>query len=61
MLLILKLGAQGQTGTGHDHGIEAWWCYTYFLDEKRSVQLLKEQQGTMVFDEADPQDVQRQI
>jgi len=26
-------------------------CYTYFLDEKRSVQWLKEQQGTMMFDE----------
>ncbi|KAF9511070.1 hypothetical protein BS47DRAFT_1395463 [Hydnum rufescens UP504] len=37
-------------------------CYTYFLDEKRSVQWLKEQQGTMIFDEeAPPQDVQMQI
>ncbi len=27
-------------------------CYTYFLDEKRSVQWLKEQQGTMMFEEA---------
>ena len=26
-------------------------CYTYFLDEKRSVQWLKEQQGSMLFDE----------
>lgn len=26
-------------------------CYTYFLDEKRSVQWLKEQQGSMIFDE----------
>lgn len=26
-------------------------CYTYFLDEKRSVQWLKEQQGSLVFDE----------
>jgi len=26
-------------------------CYTYFLDEKRSVQWLKEQQGTMMFEE----------
>ena len=36
-------------------------CYTYFLDEKRSVQWLKEQQGSMIFDEeAPPQDVQMQ-
>jgi RuvB-like protein 2 len=27
-------------------------CYTYFLDEKRSVQWLKEQQGSLMFDEA---------
>lgn len=26
-------------------------CYTYFLDEKRSVQWLKEQQGSLMFDE----------
>ena len=26
-------------------------CYTYFLDEKRSVQWLKEQQGNMIFNE----------
>jgi RuvB-like protein 2 len=26
-------------------------AYTYFMDEKRSVQWLKEQQGTLVFDE----------
>lgn len=26
-------------------------CYSYFLDEKRSVQWLKDQQGTMIFDE----------
>jgi len=28
-------------------------AYAYFLDEKRSVQFLKEQQGSLVFDEAD--------
>jgi RuvB-like protein 2 len=28
-------------------------CYKYFLDDKRSVQWLKEQQGTLVFDEVD--------
>jgi RuvB-like protein 2 len=26
-------------------------CYSYFLDEKRSVQWLKEQQGSLVFEE----------
>ena len=26
-------------------------CYSYFLDEKRSVQWLKDQQGSMIFDE----------
>ncbi|THG96332.1 hypothetical protein EW026_g5480 [Hermanssonia centrifuga] len=26
-------------------------CYTYFMDEKRSVQWLKEQQGSLVFEE----------
>lgn len=26
-------------------------AYTYFMDEKRSVQWLKEQQGTLVFEE----------
>ena len=26
-------------------------AYTYFMDEKRSVQWLKEQQGSLVFDE----------
>jgi RuvB-like protein 2 len=28
-------------------------CYKYFLDDKRSVQWLKEQQGALVFDEVD--------
>lgn len=28
-------------------------AYTYFMDEKRSVQWLKEQQGTLVFEEID--------
>ena len=28
------------------------WCYTYFLDEKQSIQWLKEQQETMMFKEA---------
>lgn len=27
-------------------------AYTYFMDEKRSVQWLKEQQGSLVFEEA---------
>ena len=26
-------------------------CYAYFMDEKRSVQWLKEQQGNLMFDE----------
>ena len=26
-------------------------CYMYFMDEKRSVQWLKEQQGSLVFEE----------
>jgi RuvB-like protein 2 len=26
-------------------------CYSYFMDEKRSVQWLKEQQGNLMFDE----------
>ena len=28
-------------------------AYSYFMDEKRSVQWLKEQQGSLVFEEAD--------
>lgn len=28
-------------------------AYTYFMDEKRSVQWLKEQQGILIFDEFD--------
>lgn len=28
-------------------------AYTYFMDEKRSVQWLKEQQGSLVFEEID--------
>jgi len=28
-------------------------CYAYFLDEKRSVQWLKEQQGTLVFEDVE--------
>ncbi|KAF6761344.1 hypothetical protein DFP72DRAFT_38356 [Ephemerocybe angulata] len=28
-------------------------AYTYFMDEKRSVQWLKEQQGVLMFDEMD--------
>ena len=31
-------------------------AYTYFMDEKRSVQWLKEQQGTLVFEEIGIQD-----
>jgi RuvB-like protein 2 len=31
-------------------------AYTYFMDEKRSVQWLKEQQGSLVFEEADQED-----
>jgi RuvB-like protein 2 len=32
-------------------------CYTYFLDEKRSTQWLKEQQGSLVFDSTYDPDV----
>lgn len=31
-------------------------AYTYFMDEKRSVQWLKEQQGTLVFEEIGMED-----
>lgn len=31
-------------------------AYTYFMDEKRSVQWLKEQQGLLVFEEIDGDD-----
>ena len=31
-------------------------AYTYFMDEKRSVQWLKEQQGTLVFEEVGAKD-----
>jgi RuvB-like protein 2 len=31
--------------------------YTYFMDEKRSVQWLKEQQGSLVFEEVNEDDV----
>ena len=31
-------------------------AYTYFMDEKRSVQWLKQQQGSLVFDEAEEDD-----
>jgi RuvB-like protein 2 len=31
-------------------------AYTYFMDEKRSVQWLKEQQGTLVFEEVEGKD-----
>jgi RuvB-like protein 2 len=31
-------------------------AYTYFMDEKRSVQWLKEQQGTLVFEEIGAED-----
>jgi RuvB-like protein 2 len=30
--------------------------YSYFMDEKRSVQWLKEQQGTLVFEEIEGED-----
>ncbi len=29
-------------------------CYMYFMDEKRSVQWLKEQQGKLMFEETEP-------
>jgi RuvB-like protein 2 len=31
--------------------------YTYFMDEKRSIQWLKEQQGSLVFEEVNEDDV----
>lgn len=31
-------------------------AYTYFMDEKRSVQWLKEQQGNLMFEETEPAD-----
>jgi RuvB-like protein 2 len=31
-------------------------AYTYFMDEKRSVQWLKEQQGSLVFEEVGQED-----
>jgi RuvB-like protein 2 len=33
-------------------------AYTYFMDEKRSVQWLKEQQGTLVFEEIGMEDAE---
>lgn len=36
-------------------------AYTYFMDEKRSVQWLKEQQGSLMFEEVEAEETKQDV